>query len=61
MPPPDETLDPLIDAQQLDEIELLLDLIEIGTRSRRHLTPSEVDAALRLGPSTAPLDGTRGR
>lgn len=46
--PPAEQTEGLLDPTVLDEIELLLDLIEVGTRSGRHLTPSEVDAALRV-------------
>lgn len=45
--------DSLIDAAQLAEIELLLDLMEVASQSRHHLTSSEIDAALRIESSPA--------
>lgn len=41
--------DALIDARQLDEIELLCELIVLATASPQHLTGAEVDAAMKLG------------
>lgn len=42
---------PLEDEVLRDEIELLLELIVIASEYPGHLTPRQVDAALRLAPS----------